>query len=629
LGSVHAELVGPLKICARAGLSLPRTVARDLLSHFCQPEHFDDLLGHGYLEPEGSARVRFVTQSLWCEAAATPCEQARQIDDWLNEHLTPNPNHTEEAISACNRARRMGDRLRESQHLAKALTQAEAEHRWDRIRQLLAYPGPELGTWTLDGLLQQVQILKNILGAAWSTGRILLVAGEGLMPVDGTLGLPLLERAARENDPHAAVGALCLLLDRAIRHKERESYQHYMDHLEQLEKASRCVPPGLLDFYRAQHAMASGRVEEAETLATQSAKSLRGSGDRHEGLSLQLLAILRFSQDPQIAIEAMCSALAAPQDRERSAQMRSNLTIMYSQVGDLEAGARCADDGIRELWGQVSPARLGGMRIHRAWTWAELDRIDEAVQEARKLLNLAVVRETRHHLIAVRLLLGFCHLHRSSRRVAITETVRGWEEAERGSSSILKADSLRSLIDVLLDLEAWDDVREYGSAMQLCTASTDDAVLTTSIRARALPVQVEGKLGAAAELLESHQNIARGLSDRVASARYLHHLGVVRLAQANEGHGSPVAGEAAQLFREEIGILAEPGHGYYRGRALLALSLALDKAGDHQGASAALHQAVSLARRIKSLGLLAQALQARAWLTVRGKASPELEHQRH
>ena len=95
-------------------------------------------------------------------------------------------------------------------------------------------------------------------------------------------------------------------------------------------------------------------------------------------------------------------------------------------------------------------------------------------------------------------------------------------------------------------------------------------------------------------------------------ARYLHHLALVRLAQTQESENGTHAVAAIGLFRDEIGLLSGPGYGYYRTRALLSLSAAQGCLGSHQGAAESLRAAVALARQIRSLGLLAQCLEAQA-----------------
>jgi tetratricopeptide (TPR) repeat protein len=369
--------------------------------------------------------------------------------------------------------------------------------------------------------------------------------------------------------------------------------------------------PGVLDFIEARRAMAAGKMEAAAELAERAAAALRGSGHRYESLNLQLLAVLRFSRDQRAAALTLREAIATAQDAEVSAQMHHNLALMYNRLGKLELSAACADEGIREAPDGLSHLRLLGLRTRRAWAWADLDRIEPAREEACALLKTYAVRSASKHVVTIRLLLGYCHLHRGSGFGAIREVAQAWEDASHSPPASQRWDSLRCLVDTLLDLQAWDHVHEHGASISQPTDGNDPLALTTAARAKALVAQEEGHLSTSAGLLKEQLQTARTLENLQARARYLHHFGIVHVAQSLGRLDAAAAERAAGMFQEAIDILIKPGNGYYRARALLGLAEARRAAGDSGGASAALDRAIADARQIRSQGLLAECLQVR------------------
>jgi hypothetical protein len=612
LADIPAHLVDPLRLCARAGRSFPARLAQDLLASFAGPGDLPLLQEYGYLVAEDGERFRFATTSLFHEAASAGEDRSRDIDSWLNTHYVPNPDLVDEVLEACLRARRVGDVARESSYLSAALERADVQRRWQDALRLLAYPELPPRKWTVELVRQHVDMLVQILGPGWTRERLLVVVATGGHTAGAALSMPLLEEAARGPDPEAAVAALLQLADRLASRPGDAVYERHLKRLRELVGVSGGPPPGVLDFLEARQAMAAGKMEAAVGLAEKAAVALRGTGYLQESLNLQLLAVLRFSRDQEAAALTLREAIVTTKDAELSAQMRHNLALMYNMMGKLELSAVCADEGIREAPEGLSSSRLLGLRTRRAWAWADLDRIEPARAEARALLRTHAVRSAPKHVVTIRLLLGYCHLHRGSGFEAIREMAQAWEDASHGSPAAQVWSGLRLLVDTLLDLVAWDRVHEYGASLSTLTDGNDPMALTTAARAKALVVQEEGHLSIAAELLEGRLQMARALDDLHARARYLHHLGIVHLAQSLDRLDAVAAGRAAGLFREAVEILVTPGNGYYRARALLGLAEARRAAGDSGGASTALDRAIADAREIRSQGLLARCLQVRA-----------------
>lgn len=612
LADVPARLVDPLRLCARAGRSFPGRLAQDLLAAFAEPGDLPLLQEYGYLVAEDDERLRFAMTSLFREAVAAGEERSRDIDTWLNTHYVPVPDLVEEVLEACLRARRVGDVARESSYLSAALERADAQRRWQDALRFLAYPEPPPRNWTVELVRQHVDMLVQILGHGWTRERLLVVMAMGGQTANATIELPLLEEAANGSDPKAAVAALLELAGRLADRSGDTTCESHLERLRALVGAAGGPSSGILDFLEARRARAAGKREAAAALAEKAAVALRGSGHLYESLNLQLLAVLRFSRDQEGAALTLREAVATAKDAEVSAQMRYNLALMYNLMGKLELSAACADEGIRTAPDGLSRLRLLGLRTWRAWAWADLDRIEPAREEARALLRTSAVRSSPKHAVMIRLLLGYCHLHRGSGFEAIQEVAQAWEDASHGSPAAQGWDSLRLLVDTLLDLEAWDRVHEYGASMSTTVDGNDPLALTTAARANALVAQGKGDLATAADLLEGQLLTVPALENLHARARYLHHLGTVHLAQSLDRLDAIAAGRAIGLFQEAIEILVKPGNGYYRARALLGLAEARRAAGDGEGASAALDRAVAEAREIGSRGLLAQCLQARA-----------------
>ncbi len=604
------NLLPSLAILAHAGFSLPTACARSLLKEFSPDGELRQLLDWGYLRNETGGRVAFVTRRLWRELAASPPEEAGRIDAWLLEHRESRPGDIEEILRACRIARRLGDRARESAYLSAAFDLARAEQRWGDLLQLFAYPGEVPGAWDRERIDKQVDALASILGSDWGRERILGAVAHGLNQVDRELSTALREELAQGSDPEVASDAVVLLLNRAMNRSDREGIDRYLTQLEEFRKRGHGPAPGVIEFYRGRLAMERGDRDAARALVETGVDLSRGSGHLYEGFNLQLLAVLDFYRDPRQGIATMQIALDVMPYREQRALFGHTLATMHARSGDHEAAARCANEAIGELQAHISPQRLVALRISRAWAWAMLDQIDRAMREARSLLSLATVRNSKLSLPTVRQLSGFCLLHRHTARAAVIETARAWEEA-RGGPAEWRGLTLRALIDAILDAEAWDLIAAFSQSVELGRQSKDPLERTTLARAAALCAQEGGRLDEAARLLESELEPSRDLGLQTNSARYLHHLGWVRLAQARDGVGDALR-PAIAVFEEELACFAGPGRGYYRAQALLHLSEAQQLAGLQTSSDQRLDEAIDLARGIGSRGLLARCLRTRA-----------------
>jgi tetratricopeptide (TPR) repeat protein len=325
-----------------------------------------------------------------------------------------------------------------------------------------------------------------------------------------------------------------------------------------------------------------------------------------------MLAALRFPDNPTAAAETLAAAARAAADPEQAAQLRFNLTLMYSRMGELAAAETCATEAIRAAQGRVSPARMLNLRIQRAWAWADLDRIDAVLPEAEALLATSEAQFVPERLVPIRLLLGYSSLHQGFGAPAIRDTFLAWKEAEQVPEE-LRLESLRYLMDTVLDLNEWEFLSDQSASIGVSEQGDNPLVRTTAIRWRAIVAQQQGRLDQALEILESGRAAAARLEDRLSAARYLHHLGLLYLAQAEQDPtaGASIASAEADL-QTELTVLPASGQRYWRGRALLHLSLAQRAAGKRDRARRGLTTAIAHARSIRSRGLLLDCLLAQA-----------------
>jgi len=627
LHNLPTRLRAGLQLCARAGPEMPRVVAQGLIEHCLPPEDFHLLCAHGLLAARRADRVAFATERLWRESelAGSPDlphqrDTDRMVDAWLHEHWPPDPARTQESARAARRAASLDDVDRQAAYLAAALQRAYVEQRWGQIRILLAYPDDPPTTWALDPTLVRVRRLHERLRGRWSRAGLLLAAARGIRPVARAIGDRLLAHLADGHEVAESQEALILLLDHTVNDRRATSrFEAYAQRLEAARPQDEDALAGVLDFYRAQRALGAGETAAAGRLARRAAERLRGSGRRQESLSLQMLAILGYARNPEQSIAQLHHAVAQAPDAELEALLRRNLSLMHARRGDPAAAAACAEQGIHRLWGRVSLKRLTGLRIQRALAWAYLDYTMRALDEAQQLQRLVGVRRHRDHRITVRLLLGTCLMVRHASRAALREIASAWEETAAGCNPGLRSDALRCLIEAILDREDWSFAATYADRLRLEGVSRDNEDPTVKARAGALHAQATGDLPQAAALLTARLAEARALVQHLAAARFLHHLGVVHLELAREAAGSRRqrhARIAGEFFGEETGRLVTRGHGYYRARALLGFARARALLADPAGAATAVNEAVEIARRSESLGLLTECLQARVELRV-------------
>jgi len=210
LAARHAAALGS---CAWAGVELPKAVAVGLLDRFHPDVPLPDLLSHGYLVESEPDRVAFCTRGFW--RGATPPSDAigLDLDRWLFEHWTPDPNRVEEMLAAARRARRVGNAEAEGAILSRALDTAAAHRQWEAFRALVAYPSDPPAVWTREYLESRAVSIGAIPGSTWSPMRVLGRAAVSIRPVNRALALELLEHVANDADPQAAVPALHNLLD--------------------------------------------------------------------------------------------------------------------------------------------------------------------------------------------------------------------------------------------------------------------------------------------------------------------------------------------------------------------------------------------------------------------------------
>jgi tetratricopeptide (TPR) repeat protein len=618
--------VPALRILARAGRTFPRSLAASLLAQFADASVLEDLLSSALLVPQPAERLGFVTRGLWRHALSpevglvpdpkadgqTVAIDAQRIDRWLNVHARPEPDQPEAILFSAQRARQLGDARRESDLLASALEWAERTRAWGHVGALLAHPDDPPQLWSRDQVLGQLGALGTLLGPPWNAGRLSMLAANALHFADPRTASELVDLAARSSDPVTRSAALVAQAERGQQEHDITAFARQLESLEQLAREGTGPAPGVVDYLRSTAARARGATDEAERHLERAADLLRGTGLPQEFRSLQLLAVLRFARDPATGIRLMSEALAAQPGPEHEAQLRANLSIMHSQAGDDAAAIRCVEEGLVRLYGHASSMRLANLRLQLAWSWAETDEIDKALREANSLLDTSAVRTSLFLRTGARMLIGFCHLHRGNAQAAVSESARAWQDLLAGRLTLGVSECLLQLVDVLLDFDAWDVAREFGSELLRAPENGRPLDPPAAARLEGLRAQIQGRMSVALDHLTDHLAEARSGADAAAAARYLHHVGLVQM-DCDDGLGAGPADTAAAVrcFEEELSLLGVRGRTYFRGRALLCLAQASDAARDFVRTREALADALALAREARCKGLLRDALAFR------------------
>lgn len=615
--AVPAAMNNSLRRCARAGFAFPTDLGEELLARFGDDISLQRLVDHGYLLQDKPNRLRFVTRRLWLELSSHDEPLALSIDRWLNERALPDLEDIDAVRHAGQVASRVGDQTRDLRLLAAALTSAYTRRSWKDVLKLIGYSTDP--TDAEDASADGLEALVTRLEGTLSPDRLRLMVGVSLTTVDPARGVGLLEQVAAGTDPDAASQALIILVDRVADQATAPDFGKYSQALVALVRAGANAPTGIVEFFEARHLMASGDSVGALSYAERAARGLKGSDGFFEALGLQLLGILRFTSSPKEAIAYLRSAIESAQDVELEAQLRHNLALLYGNAGPFHLGEECTDSYLRSKGHRLSPARRIGLRTRRAWAWANLDRIDPAIREARALLSLSSVRLAPNRSIPLRLLLAYCHLLRGAAGTALGDTYSAWRDAINEAHRDIQVQCLRSLIDVVIDLEDWDFISSHVTDFQEKLPSPNPVSRTTEIRASALLAQVDGRPRDALELLREHADEGRRLVERLSAARYLHQMGVAAIQARSRTTDEDLGHVGAELFTEEMSILVTPGHGYYRGRALLELSRATLSVGDIERAFGALTEALVIARRIGSTGLLTDCLEVQARMLIEPK----------
>jgi serine/threonine protein kinase/tetratricopeptide (TPR) repeat protein len=612
LTQVPSFLIDPLRVCSRAGRSFPADLAHALCDRFGESEAISNLENYGFLIAQGEDRLKFVTASLWRQAFAADPSLVREVDGWLNERFEPSPEQVGDILQACALARRSGRGAKESDLLSSALASAVAQRRHRDVLALFAYPDPPPPVWTAEAAFRHLAGLKTILGPKASEDWLLAVAGGAIRSIDVPLGVQLMERSASTNDPKAGVYALCMLAERSADQTGSPLFDRYLDALRRWEGVPEGTPPGVVDYLMALREFATGHAAEAEDSARRATRKLRGTGHIFEALSQQMNAVIQFARAPEEATAAMRSAIEVAGDPETEAQLRYNLAIMYDRIGMPERGLDCTEPGIRRLLGGANPARINYLRTQRCHELVLLDRIDEAQEEILALLSLPSNRFMPIRLVSLRSDLSFCHLHRGNERESLRQAEMTVTAAAQGAPNKLIWGAAADLVDVLVDLERHERIREHLPTLRELPVGGDASTRIAAARVELVRAQEDGDIEEAARHLEATMSDGREFIYPLERARALHQLGSVLLSQGTPGRDPAFLDLARGHFEEEIAGLPSTGYGYYRARARLALGRTLYMAGDRDGAIDILTEAIDLARDLKCLRLLALGLQARA-----------------
>jgi hypothetical protein len=613
-----ARLRAALTLCARAGVEMPASIARGLFAACGAPADFDDLIDHGYLQPDLDGRARFVTPMLQARSALTPL--ARGDEDralaWLNEHWTPDPARSGETLAACARARRCGDREREAAHFAAALTLALERRQSLRVVEIAGeFDGPG-GFGDVQSLRTRARAIAELLGGPWTESRLQCEIAKGLNWTAPAIAGPILEELALGDDPDVAWPALTALIEMMTRRDDEREHERWTRRLHDLAPLDPARADGLEGWALAVRAHRSGDNAEAERQARRALAWAIGRDTQREFLCLQLLAIVRFDADQTEGIALMESATAVAPTPATRVQACANRTLMHLLRGDLAPALAAAEDGLAIV---PDPWQLGWSHylvLQRARILAHVGRAADALADAHALLDLAALREDPAGTSATLAAAGLCHLYLGDSRRAIAEAAKAWLQACSGAPAYLRCDMVYFLADVLLDFEAWDAVVEQGESMRASLADAGPEAPVTLALVDALIAQAQGNARGACDLLEAQCGPAQELASLVYRERYLHHLGVARLADAQARADASAARDAVSNFDEALAVLGDRPYEYFRERTRWARARARHAAGERHAGLEELNDVIVQARRISAHGLLVDALRTRADLAL-------------
>ena len=620
LSEVPADLLDPLGVVARIGSLFSPKVASTALAESGFPDAMERLLDAGLLVDDGSASLSFVHEILRraCRARALP--GAGLLDRRLNDLHVPRPDRVVDVLEACARARQIGDNSREREFFRAAFEAAAREHRWDRIRDLFGYQRMAGDVWSIETAREQAERIGDLLTAAWPWRRVLLLVGRAMLHLGDAIGAKFIERVSEEVGQPEEAECLFLLSSLAQSSKRMPEYTRYMTALERLEALGCGLQPGVMDLERGRQALVRGERSEAERFGRQAAERLEKSGHFLAVDALMFLAVLSLPHRPAEARGILERALAATTRPLYRATVYNAISKVYEIEGDLDGFQRSAQAGVDALAGVRSERTSLSIRAQRAWAWVLLDRAREAEDEAVELLQFPALQREKPRRAFVLLLAGLAALHQGNGRSAIARMAAAWEMLGPGMEANRRAAVLRYLLDGLLDLGAWETVRDHGADLVLPEDEADLSVTLTATRAAALSAQAEGSAIEARNLLVAGREDAVRHTSRDETARYLHHLGMATLASAREmvtdgwGDATHEAAVAIEHFSAALDRFGTIGFGYYRARSLLGLSRAAALSGNRDRAVQEAEETIRLSRLVGARGVLADALHLRAEL---------------
>lgn len=603
-----------MQVAAAVGLEVREAETRELLGAFCGNGSWDALIDHGILSPVDERRHRWLARRLRNEALKPPLPERKKVYAWLLDHVTPDMGQPREVLDACRWAREVGRRDLERKYLGDALRQSDERLTWHNTVTLLGYPDGLPRKWSTDGIIQSLHRVEETLGPGWKPEEITWMAARALAFLNNRFATPLLEQLAESPDRSTAWKALAFLAEMSS--SDSSVFQEYLARLEDT-RSDRCdVIPGVLEYLRGCHARFWGRNKEALSLIETAVERLEGTGDFYEIPSQIALATLLFAQSPKRALDQMKSSLERVRYPIHVPVIYRDLAQMYEYLGDLESYLESCEKGLRSLEGRRAQGRENWLRLNSAVAHAWLDRIEEAEDIARRLLQLSSIKAEKNTRVLLRSTLAFCAMHRGRRRAALLEASSSWEEARLECPHWTQVFALQILAEVLLDMGAGEQVRENEPSMRLSSDEGHPSARLLQTRIVALRQQASDELERARATLIAERGRAARHTVPIDGARYLHHLGVVSLELARKRGSTEEAEEGAEVFHDSLKMLDTTGYGYYRSRMHLGLSRALRICGHTSESESHMNQAIELAQRIGSQALLATCLRERATLNL-------------
>ena len=275
---------------------------------------------------------------------------------------------------------------------------------------------------------------RGFSGIPGGRAQLLLEVAEAFAPVAAEVAHQILQELAEGDDLEVALGAQLTRFGRVCARRDERASAQGLERLRALVAGRDKWMGGYLDWALATHAFYAGRMEEAGTHAGRAAASLAGHDSLRAGLCVQILAIVRFQEDPREGMRLLEEAersLPEPDDKSRAC---SNLANMCQMQDDLAGALAAIERGVDAQAHDPASSWALALRGRRTWVLLEMGRVDDALTGARRLLEFWGLRQLPTQYAIVLLAAGVSLHYRDRSRASLADLARVWAMPGRATS---------------------------------------------------------------------------------------------------------------------------------------------------------------------------------------------------